>query len=367
MTATTSALRQPDHAADATEVSADNWQQIAAACIAAGAPIPTEVFLASHGISAEEERRRSELSDPDAPAITTLDPAKADILYGSREFTSIEKGMAAWVTKQNGRKRPDLFGKANRTVAAILEAELKDAISRAYGSQLGGNAAKGIDVPEWLMDVKTVKSRQSRLRFNCACERALGNGEHDLLLLFKIGKDKVLDIIEVDFLPAWQASDCVASHAAEIARKQVLAGSTDAPSAAAKLVEEGHVPWGCAHLIEALSSKKKIRQGSLTLSMVQPVWQADYRHLVTEGDEGSTVRRVVAPTQAKVASLAAARQRRQRGMTNMEFMVALLAAIVIGALAPVAPGLAVAAVLVGFSTFAAPRGTASLRRSSTRC
>jgi hypothetical protein len=335
-----------------------------------GAPIGVEEFLKSWGLTLPAAVGQPAAAGERRPAIAKATPQNEAKLYANPQFKAIEAGMSAWYDTNYRRSRPDLVGVATREAAGILEDELKAAIAAAYGSSIGGNGASGTDIPNWVTDIKTIISRQSRLRYGCSCERALGTAEHVLVVNYSLSAHHTLLIGDAYLVPRWRTADIVASAEAERLRRKVNAGELAAAQAAFELVDNGLVPAVCHHLIAALVSDEEIQQGSLTLSRVEPVWQASYAHVSTSTRSNRMVQRVKAADPSKVATLVARRlkaagaaklKRAAHGSTELGFQLAIATVALMLVLAPLA---LIAAAGVGF--FAATVAVTSRMRRFAR-
>jgi hypothetical protein len=318
------------------------WQRHAATCALEGTPIPLEVFLASHGETTPPPPPPPRTGR--APLIATATPSNEARMYRSREFLAIEEGVASFIERFQGTHRPDLQGRAVKEVVSVLEAEVKGYIAAAYGSDLGGTNHKGVDIPEWNVDIKTITSGQSRLRYGCGCERALGTAEHALVLPYSLD-GTLLTLENADFVPAWRTADIVASAEAETVRRLVHAGEISVTDALAALLEAGHIAEPCLHITRALAGEHPINTGSVTLSRVEPVWQTRYNHVSGVTPAGSRVRRVGSPDSEKVSKLVSLRLKNRAGQLDTNTACSVGAATVCLALAPLGPVAAGAAAI----------------------
>jgi hypothetical protein len=270
------------------------------------------VFLASHGVGTAAQVVEPLDTSERSQLIATAGPSEKSKLYRTREYRSIEEGVASFIERSHGTLRPDLSGRATKEVVSVLERDIKSYIAAAYGSELGGTNHKGTDIPEWNVDIKTVTSGQSRLRYGCGCERALGTAEHALVVPYSLEGD-LLSIETPVFVPSWHTADIVASSDAEALRRKVVNDEMSAPVAMSQLLNDNCITDPCLHILAALSSTTPITQGAVTLSAVERVWQTRYNHVSGHVPGGSRIRRISAPVPSKVEKLSALRLRNRSG------------------------------------------------------
>lgn len=191
-------------------------------------------------------------------------------LVDNKLYRAMQRGINAWITTNRDVKRPDLDGVAVKTLATIIESEIRTSIETELGREVGGNATSGIDLPLLGVDVKASQfcSPQGGLTTRSSSDLVLGVPYHLALVLY--GYDRITQTLHVhgwQFYPKWKTADHRASHTAEKLRRAIHAGKVTLPAALAEL-EATHSVTADPALIAALCSENEIPMGLLTLSKV---------------------------------------------------------------------------------------------------
>jgi hypothetical protein len=228
---------------------------------------------------------RAAVTDGELAGLTR--PGDWEAIEASHEYKAVCVGVQAWLERHSGgKKRNDLRGLKGKGFANAVEDEIRAEVSKALGSQVGGCATRGVDMPKVHTDIKGTSpaNPQTGLQVHHTSQLALGVPYHLAVVLYDWnGRTSTLTPHSLKFVPAWRTADHRVSVLAEALRVQVVAGTMSIGAALAELDRA----WGVEPsdtLVRALLSDDEIPTGWLTLSRMN-AYRAGYA--VTLRDEST--------------------------------------------------------------------------------
>jgi hypothetical protein len=191
-------------------------------------------------------------------------------LTRSTTWSRIATAMKSYVDANRETARPDQAGKGRKSLATVIEKEVRGHIEAEMSKSVGGNAGLGLDLPYLGVDIKaTMPSQPQGSASVSGSDLVLGLGYHLIVVIYTFD-DGILRVEGWQFFPKWKTADHRASQAAEKLRRHVVAGQLAVEDALGALLEE-HGVHAAPELVDALTSSQTIPVGLLT---VTPMSQA---------------------------------------------------------------------------------------------